>query len=402
MQRFIFILLFFCGIVSCGNLGGRFFKTLPQTVLCNDSSIPNGIDQSAVNYITVFSPNEFIYNSVDENGMGFIDDRIKKREKAQVRIPIHLITDNGTILVACQVYFYHGVESFSWIYVARSIDNGETWYKQRLLKGGNPNFIYDHVNNRVFSMQGNRYRYSDDDGLTWSNDVIFSLKSEKEWEHFYQSPTVGIQLENGILATVYEAFIGYGKDISSNMNVVVYSRDFGNTWETSPATNKKIIANESTLAEYAPNQIMINARGGTEASWNSDNPGRRVFIPTNRASSDINKWKISGWKTHKSDKLLIEPICNASFVSINNNGKRIGLFTNPMIQSNPRRNITLQYTTDFVHWVPIKLLTEANKHVFGYSSLCYNGKRLTFVYDDREKGILFTDLTESVIPYIFE
>lgn len=394
--RTLSILLLIGFLSACGNLRIGTKKIVLKATAVNEEEIPKDIDQRLVHYKTVFSPNEFVYNSVNKDGVGYIDESNPKREFARVRIPIHLVTDNGTIVVACQVYYFKDGQPYSWIHIARSVDNGETWYKQRLLKGGNPNFIYDHRHNRIFSMQGNSYQYSDDEGLTWSKMVVFPLKKDEDWDHFYQSPTVGIQLKNGILATVYEAFIGEGKKITTNVNVVVFSRDYGETWEKTLATPKSIITNESTIAEYAPNQIMINARGGTEASWASKNPGRRVFIPTKKSDSDILKWGGSGWKIHKSDKKLIEPICNASFITVDKGDKKIGLFTNPMIKINPRRNITLQYTTDFVNWTPIKLLTEANRHVYGYSSLCYNNHKLTFVYDDREKGILFCDLTEDV------
>lgn len=50
---------------------------------------------------------------------------------------------------------------------------------------------------------------------------------------------------------------------------MVYSADFGKTWKVTAATPDTIIANETTIAEYAPNQIMINARGGTEVHWGS-------------------------------------------------------------------------------------------------------------------------------------
>lgn len=95
--------------------------------------------------------------------------------------------------------------------------------------------------------------------------MSMNIEKPQGWEKFYTSPTTGIQLENGVLATPYLLMNGSGKGISKSANAVVHSTDFGKTWRVTAVTPSSIIANETTFAEYAPNQIMINARRGTEA-----------------------------------------------------------------------------------------------------------------------------------------
>lgn len=317
-------------------------------------------------------------------------------ENALVRIPVHIITNRGTLLVACQVMKKSKDKTNNYVYLARSTDWGKSWEKRKLYDGGNPNIVYDRLNERLFVLARQSFYVSTDDGITWSDPKPLRIKMPEGWEYCYQSPTSGIQLKNGVLATVYEAFRGHGNNISANANFLVFSRDFGDTWETSDTTPEEIIANEATLAEYASNQIMINTRGGTEVDWDSPNPGRRVFIPSRKSKSSISKWGVGKWKQHISDCQLQEPICNATFISIEVKGKKYGLFCNPYTKKNPRRDLMLQYTDDFVTWHPIGLLTPPNKQVYGYCSLCYNVDKLTFVYEDIESGILFADITEHI------
>ena len=230
--------------------------------------------------------------------------------------------------------------------------------------------------------------------ISWSKEKPLGIKMPSGWEYCYQAPTTGIQIKNGIIATVYEAFRGHRNTITANSNFVVYSRDYGNTWETTPTTPGNIISNEATLAEYKPNQIMINARGGTEVFWNSPNPGRRIFVSITKSKNRKEKWSVDSWITHRSDRELIDPLCSASFISVDFAGKRFGLFCNPYTNKYPRKNLMLQISTDFSRWHPVGLLTKQDEEVFGYCSLYFNLNRLSFVYEDIDKGIMFSDLSD--------
>ena len=352
----IFSFLFF--LFFCSNL-------CAQEVHYEDRS-------SNISYQTVFGYDEFVYNAIDNRGQCYINENDVRRLKPTIRIPSHIITNQGTIIVACEVFFHEGEFHQSGVYVARSTNNGKEWEKRFLYKGGNPNIIYDRVNNRIFMLDGFNYYISEDEGNTWSEARKLIIRKPDGWDYMYQSPTTGIQLSNGVLATVYEVFKGRGKNINANSNVIVFSRDYGNTWNVSVITPDSIIANEATLAEYLPNQIMINARGGTEVSWNSPNPGRRIFVPLKKSSAKLKKWNIAGWSLHESDKSMIEPICNASFITFLKDNIRIGLFCNPFTKNNPRRDLMLQYSKDFKIWNKIGLLTKKDMEVYGYCSLYYN------------------------------
>ena len=347
-------------------------------------------------YKVVFSPKEFLFSDVDEEGIVVCDTNSNVKREPLVRIPIHIVTNDGTILVACQVIYEGKNRTTSRVFVARSTDNGNNWDKSLLYMGANPNMIYDEVNNCVFALYNDSYIYTKDNGQTWSTPLPLNIGKPKGWNDFFQSPTTGIRLKNGIIATVDEAVKGEGDKIKENVNVVVFSRDFGKTWEMSPITPSNIIANEATIAEYEENQIMINSRGGTEVSWGSPNPGRRVFIPLNKLSKKKDNWNIKGWQLHTSDRKIIEPVCNASLIAIDIKRKKLGLFCNPHEKYNPRRNLVLQYSDDFVEWHESGLLTRFDQTVYGYCSLYYNRGRLSFVYEDMKEGILYSDISNEL------
>lgn len=344
-------------------------------------------------YSPVFGRGDFAYNKSAKNEIVIKNSNPNDCLYPLFRIPIHLKTKHGTVLVAANaIYGQEGVGRYS-IVIARSTDGGKTFEKQQLCNGSNLSMVYDEQNDRIFFFHGLTYAVSTNDGKTWSEFKSLGIEKPKGWEKFYASPTVGIQLTNGILAVPYILMNGSDTKITQNANAVVYSVDFGKTWSVTTATPDSIIANETTIAEYASNQIMINARGGTEVAWGSNNPGRRVFVSVTSSKRDRKDWKIEGWRLHDSDKQLIEPICNASFISCIYGKHRFGLFCNPHTKMKERKNLMLQVSSDFKHWTKVGLLTPYNRATYGYCSLNYQDGKLSFVFEDKECGILYADLT---------
>lgn len=349
----------------------------------------------APDYSPVFRHGDFAYNAQNEKKTGKANRGYNVNELfyPRFRIPIHLKTKHGTILVAANaIYNQNNADTYT-VVIARSTNGGKTFEKRTLCKGWNLSMVYDEQNDHIFFFQGLTYAVSTDDGKTWSEFKSLGIEKPKGWEKFYASPTVGIQLSNGILAVPYILMNGSGPEITLNANAIVYSADFGKTWKITAVTPDTIIANETTIAEYAPNQIMINARGGTEVHWGSPNPGRRVFVPVTLSKSDRKDWHVKEWELHESDKQLIEPICNASFIASQYGKHRFGLFCNPHTTGKERKNLMLQVSSDFTHWTKVGLLTPFNRVVYGYCSLNYQNGRMSFVFEDKKCGILYADLT---------
>lgn len=378
-MRIHFIILIIClGFVSCA--------------INHIEYLRDRVTNHSTEYVSVFNKEMFPYNAVDANGFPFLDKNIKELYLPLIRIPAHIETSKGTIIVATEVQLKEGGLNTKSVCVARSKDRGNSWNYKFLYVGGNPNIIYDKQNESIFFMAGAKYYKSIDDGLTWTEREMPDIRRPQGWSQFFQSPTTGIQLSNGILVTVYELFDGSGKNIKRNANVLVFSRDYGETWEMSAITPDSILLNEATIAEYEKNQIMINSRGGTEIFWRDSNPGRRILIPAIKSSSDRTAWAVNNWGLDSSDKQLIEPICNASFISFKKNGHFESYFCNPYVSSGKRRNLTLQYSKDMHKWQTVTLMTEKEQEVYGYCSLCRINNHLTFVYEDMHNGIMFKDI----------
>lgn len=312
-----------------------------------------------------------------------------------VRIPVIKATKDDCIVVLCQAKVTSQNGSDIYLVAASSNDCGDTWHQNIVAKGYNPNIVYDEVHDKLFLFSSDKYFISDGMGLVWEGPFSLNIKLPYGWSAMYQSPTTGIQLCNGVLATTYELFRYKGKDIEANCCSVLYSVDFGKNWTLSTNTPSDLIANESTIIELPNRKIMINARGGTEVSWGSNNPGRRVFV-SNKLSTQNHSCKIDYFKRHISDCKLVEPICNASFISFETKGKSIGLFCNPNVKDNPRRNLTLKATKNFRTWKEIGLLTPYNERVRGYSGLSYHKDHLYFVYDNLDEEIAFADISSLI------
>lgn len=352
----------------------------------------------SISYTKVLGDGDLLYNSFNDNGLQYIDSIKEGFIKPVFRIPVHIVTSSGTIIVVSEIKSsastYRGVN----FCVMCSRDNGKTFKKVLMCKGGYAGILYDKINEMIYVFKGLEYTKSVDDGVSWSTFQRMkldydNLKTDGYWTSICVSPNNGIQLKNGILVVPCILQRGVGKDITRNSNAIIYSKDFGQSWIFSPPTPANVIANEMTIAEYEDNQIMVNTRGGTEISWSRYNPGRRVFISNKKTLSDVDKWCIDSWKLHDSDTVLKELVCNASFIKIEYKGRSIGLFCNPQSNDGKRKNLTLQISSDFNTWYKFAVLTPLNKEVYGYCSMSYINGKLSFVYEDIQYGILYADLS---------
>lgn len=147
---------------------------------------------------------------------------------------------------------------------------------------------------------------------------------------------------------------------------------------------------------------MINARGGTEENWKRTSFGRRVFI--SETTGKGKKWNIKCWAIHpKLDKIMWDPICNASLITSDIDGKKAAFFSSPDIPGKymPRTNLTVKVSVDYKNWAILEHVTGPYEMTQGYSNLDYHNGVLTIVYCDYlSKRIMFADLTSSVKSFV--
>lgn len=240
----------------------------------------------------------------------------------EARLPNAIITNSGTLFVTANTVSIDGVGVNG--IISRSTNCGKDWQISSLDFKMPKGFLYDKENDAIFFLNRVRAWRSIDEGRTFKEyslvnaknplDTLFNEIREKEKHQaltqiksgktpvrfayeltFAANPCLGIQLSNGVLVMPFKASIrkwkakegqfdqdGYPEidrsrvknilGIEADVNVLVYSRDYGKTWIQSPSTpiynpdGTPCIIDESSIAEVEENRVMINARGGTE-SW---------------------------------------------------------------------------------------------------------------------------------------
>ena len=354
--------------------------------------------------------------------------------------PTMVVADDGTIIIAAYCETTDGVRN---VLNTVSHDEGETWKTN--WTSGILSMAWDRINHRLCGVKSGNSYVSYDYGMSWqkigSYDKTYVTdemqaycqqyrKEEKDaydkehskQRYSYIAYTVntgnsGIQLENGVICMPMLIRLKKclaGKDDNNNWIVdangycvpvnskakgyekvvayVIYSKDFGVTWNHSATTPSDIICEETCIAELLPNQICMNSRGGTESRWSSKPSVRRIFIQHTpipiRASYAIDQWD-ADWGTNPNntieDALVnadIEKIINFSPSGSNSKGISFWLFCNIY---NPgsfaRKGLMLRLSVDGRNWVNVSFLTPSNKIIGGYCELASDNSNIYLVYE---------------------
>ncbi|WP_104522463.1 sialidase family protein [Blastococcus atacamensis] len=217
----------------------------------------------------------------------------------QYRVPALAITARG-VLVAC--YDARNVSVADLpnnidIVCRRSFDGGETWAERQVVARhaesdvpelafgvGDPNLTYDRDTGRLFlfhigappgvgfagALPSDRpddrttlhpwYRFSDDDGATWSDTVDLTAQlKEPGMGGIIASAGKGTQLADGTLVVPYL----YRRD-GSNVGAFAVSADHGRTWRmTEPLPGTMV--DEHKVEQLADGSLISNARPGVGA-----------------------------------------------------------------------------------------------------------------------------------------
>lgn len=350
--------------------------------------------------------------------------------------PTMVVADDGTIIIAAYCEQADGIRK---VLNTVSRDGGETWKTN--WSSGILSMTWDRINHRLCGIKSGKSYISYDYGMSWRqigtydnsfvtddmNAYCLQLKKEEKrayekkhpiQRYSYHAYTVntgnsGIQLENGVICMPMLIRLKKslaGKDNKGNwikdadgycllvntksngiervVAYVIYSKDFGVTWEHSPTTHSDIICEETCLTEVLPNQVCMNSRGGTESYWSKKTSVRRVFIQhtpvDNRDSFTIDRWD-ADWGT-RSSNTIEDALVNADIekVKIKSKDKDLSfwLFCNIY---NPgsfvRKGLMLRLSTDCRNWVNVGYLTPSNKIIGGYCELGTYDSHIYLVYE---------------------
>jgi len=172
------------------------------------------------------------------------------------------------------------------IVVRRSSDFGRTWSDIQMVHKfgdgqiGNPTPIIDQETGRIYLLSctsveeelkilaGSSYRevwfsYSDDDGVTWSEERnISSMARREDWYWYATGPAVGIQIQSGKYQgrLVVPANHSYLEEDGTSVYAChsLYSDDKGETWKIGSTSGPG--GNETQIAEVADDLLMQDIR----------------------------------------------------------------------------------------------------------------------------------------------
>ncbi len=267
------------------------------------------------------------------------------------RIPALLTTPAGTLLAFCEGR-EGGDSSDIDLLVRRSEDGGKTWAPKQVVwdQGrnvcGNPHPVQDRETGVIWLLltwndstdSGKRLHdgtakdtrrvyvcSSEDDGRTWSKPIeITATTKKKDWWWYATGPGVGIQLLKGPHKGRLVIPCDH-TDKNGHASHIIYSDDHGKSWQLGGSVYGG--CNECQVVELANGKLMLNMR------MQENSQGKRGIA----TSADGGQT----WSKLKLDPVLIEPVCQASFLRYtlaSYNGKNRLLFSNPTSAPSPRQS----------------------------------------------------------------
>jgi sialidase-1 len=310
------------------------------------------------------------------------------------RIPALLTTKRGTLLAFCEGRKAGSSDSGNIdLLLKRSSDGGRTWSNQQRLWDdkantcGNPCPVVDqqtgtiwllmtwnHGDDNEGAIKKNTSRdtrrvwvsRSDDDGLTWSKPTDITATTKRpEWRWYATGPGVGIQLQKGpwkgrMVIPCDHSVVSANDPDGYNSHVII-SDDHGKTWNIAGTITPKV--NECQVVELADGTLMLNMR-----NYDRSKTTRAVATSTDGGIT---------WSKVTHDPVLVEPICQASFLRYTlppKHDRNRLLFSNPAhAQRGDRKDMTIRLSYDEGKTWPVSKLLYAGPAAYSCLTVLHDG-----------------------------
>lgn len=266
------------------------------------------------------------------------------------RIPSLLRTPKGTLLAFCEGRKRgRGDAGDIDVVLKRSTDGGKTWRPLQVVADdgantvGNPCPVVDRKTGTIYlwltwnhgkdteklirdgtskDVRRAWLMTSKDEGATWSKheDLTKDVKDPK-WTWYATGPGIGVQLASGRLVIPCDHTEAGTRAMRSH---VVVSDDGGKSWKVGGVLGDK--TNECQVAERRDGTLLLSMRS---------------YHGKNRRAVATSKDGGSTWSTVTLDDALIDPVCQASLISLG--GDRMA-FSNPA--STKRERMTVRLSDD--------------------------------------------------------
>ena len=309
-------------------------------------------------YKIVFFLLFFSFNNYSQN-LNYIFKSGKEGYKC-FRIPTIIKSKNGTVLAFAEGRKNSCSDTSDIdIVLKKSYDNGLTWSKLQVIWNdgentcGNPSPVVDNESGRISLLStwnlGTDHEWeiiqqkskdtrriflihSIDNGETWTKpkEITSSVK-KPNWTWYATGPVNGIQLKKGKkkgrLIIPCDHIESESKKYFSH---IIFSDNGGLDWKLGGSTNQDKV-NECTVVELTNGTLVLNMRNYT------DDRLRKMSISEDQGKS---------WSKIYPNNFLIEPVCQASMISIKRPLKReIIAFSNPNSKTN-REKMSLKLSLD--------------------------------------------------------
>lgn len=304
------------------------------------------------------------------------------------RIPGIIVTSKSTVIVYNEARRPAGEHGSDWalmdIFMQRSTDCGETFGERIYLARGdaehptvnNPVMMEDQNGRlhllycRDYTIRGGGawHRYSDDDGLTWSEPTDVTYATQPELHNaFAFGPGHGICTREGrLLVPIWMVLKTEQVPEHQHHPSVIhtfYSDDCGQTWQLGDriVTDQAVPnPNETVAAQLPDGRIMLNIRSNIE-----------------RRSKAYSPSGVGEWTTPVPDEALPDPHCFGSMIGYKNLAGQFALLQVNCAHESARKNIVLKGSLDLGEtWIICRTI-DAERG--GYSDLAA----------DEENGLIF-------------
>ncbi len=321
---------------------------------------------------------------------------------ASYRIPALVKSKEGTLLAFAEGRVNSAADHGDIdLVLKRSVDKGKTWQDIILVRDdgkntcGNPAPVVlpsgrilliscgssgsEHDNMHKGVSREVYVQHSDDDGKTWSTATnITSQARDKDWGWFATGPCNAIVIEKGdykgrIIIPTNHSLKADGK--VKYEGSCFYSDDEGKTWQRGAATDGNLSANESSIAEAAPNLLV-------QAFRSQSGMAKRLF----RYSQDGGKT----WTDEQPSNDIVPVVCQGSLISDSKVENRL-YFSCPGVEKK-RQNLSIFTSSDAGKTWPSVYKLRNGFHA--YSNL--------LELNDKELGVLYENSQPNKINIDFE
>jgi sialidase-1 len=311
------------------------------------------------------------------------------------RIPAMLTTPKGTLLAFCEGRKNSSSDSGDIdMLLRRSFDGGKTWSDVQKIADmgtdtiGNPTPVFERKTGTIFllltrnpsstterqitreALRSARTVWitrSRDDGATWTEPLeITSQTKRPDWTWYATGPGNGIQLRSGRLVIPCDHNVT-GTDVRHSH--LIYSDDRGETWKIGAVADEK--TNESAIVELKDGSLLFNMR-----SYAGKN--RRAIQRSKDGGLTLGPLTL--------DDALIEPVCEASMVSVVPAFKKPDnrvLFANPA--ATKRMNMTVRLSRDGGQTWPVSRVMHAGPSAYSSLAVLKDGT-IGLLYERGDKG----------------